>query len=116
MSIFWENGFMSFLVLTVILGGGAASMSGRAVALQWKSIKLLLFYSLLLALGVRFLHFALFEATLLSFPLLLIDYVVLSLLGLLGYRVTRVSQMVTQYRWLYKRTGVFWWREREKTA
>ncbi len=112
MSFFWENGFTSFLFLTVILGGAAAFMSGRAVAIQWKSLRLLIFYCLLLSLAVRFLHFALFEARLVSLKLLLIDFIVILLVGLLGFRITRVKQMVTQYRWLYQRSGLFWWRER----
>jgi hypothetical protein len=33
-------------------------------------------------------------------------------LALLGYRLTRVSQMVTQYPWLYERTGPLSWRSK----
>ena len=112
MSFFWENGFASFLALTVILGGLAAYMSGRAVALRWKSMPLLVFYCFLLACAVRFLHFALFESILLSLKMFLIDFVVMLAWGFLGYRMTRVRQMVTQYRWQYERSGIFWWRER----
>ena len=110
MSFFWENGFLSFLILTVILGGAAAYMTGRAVARQWKDIKLLAYYSFLLSLAVHFLHFALFQARLVSLKLLLIDFVVLFAIGLLGFRLTRVSQMVNQYRWKYRRSAVFWWK------
>lgn len=112
MSFFWENGFLSFLILTVILGGSAAYMSGRAVAVQWKTVQLLAFYSFLLSLAIRFLHFALFEARLISIKLFLIDFIILFAIGMLGYRLTRVSQMVNQYRWKYQRTGVFWWKDK----
>ncbi|MCB1756444.1 MAG: hypothetical protein KDJ38_13035 [Gammaproteobacteria bacterium] len=115
MDFFWENGFASFLILTVVLGGAAAYMSGRAVARQWKSVGLLVFYCALLALAVKFLHFALFDGPLLSLKLLLIDFSVVLLIGLLGYRITRVNQMVTQYRWLYQRSGLFWWRNKPGT-
>lgn len=112
MSWFYENGLWSFVFLTVLLGGAAAFMSGRSIAKAWKSPRLLAFYCFLLACAVRFLHYALFDGTLLSTKGLLIDLVVMLAAGFLGYRLTRVGQMVTQYRWLYRRAGFFWWRER----
>lgn len=112
MAWFYENGLWSFVFLTVLLGGAAAFMSGRSIAQTWKSTKILAFYCLLLACAVRFLHFALFESTLISGKLLLIDLLVMLAAGFFGFRITRVGQMVTQYRWLYQRSGLFWWRER----
>jgi hypothetical protein len=35
--------------------------------------------------------------------------------GFLGYRVTRVSQMTTQYRWINQRAGLFGWVRRPAT-
>ena len=32
--------------------------------------------------------------------------------ALLGYRTKRVSQMTTQYPWLYERTGLLSWRDK----
>lgn len=116
MDILWSNGFWSFVFLTLLLGGGAAWMSGRAIAHSWKSLPLLAFYCLLLACAVRFLHYALHESTLLSPGMLLIDFVVMLVAGFSGFRVARVSQMVTQYRWLYERNLLFWWRERTAPA
>ena len=49
---------------------------------------------------VRFFHFALFDGTLLSLRYYLVDAAVCLLAALLGYRITRVRQMTTQYRWL----------------
>ena len=89
MSIFWSNGFWSFIVLTVILGGSAAWMSGRAVARNWRALWLLGLYCLFLALAVRFLHFALFQSVLLSTPMLLIDLIVMLFFGFVG--ITDVS-------------------------
>jgi hypothetical protein len=68
---------------------------------------------LLLACAVRFFHFALFEGTLLSLHYYVVDALVLIGISLLGYRLTRVRQMVTQYRWLYERSGPFFWREKK---
>jgi hypothetical protein len=112
----WEENPFLFLALTVILGGGAAYMAGRAVALAWKRVWLALVYIVLLGLALRFLHFALFEGTLLSLQYFAVDMVVLLIAGLLGYRITRVNQMVTQYRWLYERRGLFAWRSKPSAA
>ena len=101
-----------FVILTVVLGGGAAYLSGRALALKWRPIWQLVVYMVLLAGAVRFLHYALFEEVLLSMQYYLAAYVVLLGMALLGYRLTRVTQMVTQYYWLYERAGPFGWREK----
>lgn len=106
----WEENPFLFLGLTVILGGAAAYMAGRSVALAWKPVWIVLVYMVLLGLALRFLHFALFHGTLRSVQYFAVDMVVLLVAGLLGYRITRVNQMVTQYRWLYERRGLFGWR------
>ena len=111
-SIFVEDSPWVFLVLTVILGGGAAYMAGRALALTWRPYWQLIAYMLLLGGGLRFLHFALFEAELLSLHYYLTDTLVLIGMASLGFRLTRVAQMITQYNWLYERSGLFNWRDR----
>lgn len=113
MGILWENSFLTFLFVTVIIGGGAGYLSGRSLASNWRPIPQLIFFMLLLALAVRFFHFALFEGTLLSLHYYVVDALVLIGISLLGYRLTRVRQMVTQYRWLYARSGLFFWREKK---
>ncbi len=112
MGILWENSFLPFLFVTVIIGGGAAYLSGRSLAMSWYRIRKLMFYMLLLAGAVRFFHYALFGGTLLSVHYYVVDAAVLIGFSLLGYRLTRVRQMVTQYRWLYERAGPFSWREK----
>ena len=113
MGILWENSFMTFLFVTVIIGGGAGYLAGRSLASNWRPISHLVFFMLLLAFAVRFFHFALFEGTLLSLHYYVVDALVLIGISLLGYRLTRVRQMVTQYRWLYERAGPFFWREKK---
>ena len=49
------------------------------------------FYMLILGAAVRFLHFALFEGTLLSLQFYAVDTVVCLIFGLLGFRVTRAA-------------------------
>ncbi|MBL4740086.1 MAG: hypothetical protein JKY12_03780 [Sneathiella sp.] len=114
MGLVWENSFTVFFFLTVLIGGGAAYMTGRSLAEKWRSIKLPIFYMLLLGAAVRFFNFALFEGTLLSFQYYLADTIVLIAIALIGYRLMRVGQMVSQYPWLYVRQGPFGWREKSK--
>ncbi|MCC3303597.1 DUF6867 family protein [Sneathiella sp. HT1-7] len=116
MGIIWENSFVTFLFVTVIIGGGAGYLSGRSLASNWRPISHLIFFMMLLAFAVRFFHFALFEGTLLSLHYYVVDALVLIGISLLGYRLTRVRQMVTQYRWLYERAGPFSWREKKGAA
>lgn len=113
MGILWENSFWTFFFITVVIGGGAGLMAGRSLASKWRPISQPILYMLLLGAAVRFFHFALFEGTLLSIHYYVVDTIVLICISLLGYRLTRVSQMVTQYRWLYVRTGPFSWRQKK---
>ena len=108
-----ENNFWIFLFLTVVIGGGAAFLAGRAMAQKWRPIGQTVFYMLLLGVAVRFFHYALFDETLLSPYYFAVDCVVLIAAAVLGYRLKRASQMTTQYRWIYERTGPFTWRERK---
>ncbi len=55
---------------------------------------------LILGLAVRFIHFALFEGTLLSPQFYAVDAVVCLIFGYLGFRATRAAQMTTQYSWI----------------
>lgn len=101
-----------FILLTVVLGGGAAFLAGRGLARSWKPFWRIFFYMGLLAAAVRFFHYALFDGELLSLYYYLVTYVVLLGAACLGFRMMRTTQMVTQYRWLYERTGPLTWRPR----
>ena len=114
--IYEEDSLGVFLLISVLLGGGAAWLAGRAVAATWRPWWQVAFYMLILAVAVRFLHFALFEATLLSPHYYLVDLTVCLAFGFLGFRMTRASQMVTQYGWINARAGAFSWRRRTATA
>jgi len=101
------------LMVTGIIGGGAAALAGRAIAATWRPFWHVVAYMLLLGAAVRFVHFALFEASLLSLPSYVVDTVYLIAVGAAAWRMTRVNQMVRQYSWLYERSGPFGWRERQ---
>ncbi|HTK13823.1 MAG TPA: hypothetical protein VL402_08475 [Xanthobacteraceae bacterium] len=91
----------NFLLLSVILGGGAGYLAGRALAQTWRPLWQVVTYALILGGAVRFLHFALFQEPLLSAPAYCIDAATCLALTGFGYVVTRQRQMVTQYDWLH---------------
>jgi hypothetical protein len=112
--LFEEDSFGVFVLITIALGGGAAYLAGRAIAATWRPWWHVALYMLILALAVRFLHFALFGGTLLSPHYYAVDFAFCLLFGYLGYRVTRAGQMSTQYRWLYQRAGALKWAPRQR--
>jgi Domain of unknown function (DUF6867) len=103
---------LQIALVTGLLGGGAAWLTGRAVARTWRPQLHAIGYMLLLGAAARFFHFALFQATLLSVPSYLADTGFFIVLAALSWQLTRVKQMITQYPWLYERAGPFAWRER----
>jgi hypothetical protein len=99
------------ILVTGILGGGAAWLSGRAIANAWRPQWQVAIAAVLVAMAARFIHFALFEGTLLSLRSFGCDTLIFLILGLLAWRATRAAQMVRQYPWLYARVGPLGWRE-----
>lgn len=123
MDLIVEKSYAAFLIVTVVLGGGAAFLTGRALARSWKSFGRLIFYTLLIAAAVRFLHWGLFldatfqswremQGSLLSVHYYIVDALVLIAAASLGYRIERARQMTTQYGWIYERTSPLTWRRR----
>jgi len=111
--IYEEGSFGVFLLVTIFLGGGAAALSGRAIAETWRPVWQVVGYSFILGAAVRFFHFSLFGGSLLSAHYYLIDSAVCLAFGFLGFRATRVAQMVTQYRWINETQGRLRWRRRQ---
>jgi hypothetical protein len=101
-----------FLLVTVILSGGAAALAGRAIAGTWRPWWQIVAYSFILGAAARFIHFALFDGVLLSPQYYLIDSAVCLVCGLLGFRAARAAQMVTQYRWINEPNGPLRWRRK----
>lgn len=110
--IYEEPSIWLFLLVTVVMGGWAAWMTGRAIAITWRPYWNLILYLLILGAAVRFIHFALFEGTLLSIHYYAVDTIVILIIGSLGYQYYKARLMTSQYRWLYERTGPFSWREK----
>ena len=109
----WTESPADFLLITLVLGGGAAYLIGRAVALTWRSLYALTGYLILLDGAVRFIHFALAHDQLIAPVSFLTDLVILAIVGGLGFRVTRAAQITRQYPWLYRRTGPLSWARKE---
>jgi hypothetical protein len=115
--ILWEDspyGLFTFVLITLILGGLGAWAAGRAMAQTWRAMTMIALYMLILTVGVRFLHYALYGETLLSLHFFIVAYVWTVLMAALGYRRMRAGQMATQYSWAYERFGLNW-RAKAKT-
>jgi len=110
--LYEEASIWQFFFVTCLLGGWAAWMTGRACAQTWKPLSSLIVYLLLLALGVRFIHHALFDGTMFSLQYYIVDAIVITIIGLVGFRYTRTNQMVTQYHWLYERESALSWKSK----
>lgn len=108
-SIFGTTPLVSFFI-TLILGGGCALMTGRALALNWRPQWQLIIYCLLLGMADRFLIYALFQGEIFLPSGFVCDSLVLMVIGFVTFRITRASQMVRQYPWAYESAGFFGWR------
>jgi hypothetical protein len=95
-----QDDAVPFLLVTVVLGGGAAWLSGRAIAQTWRPWWQGMLYMFILGGSVRFIHFALFEGTLTSLAGYAIDTAVALGFAAAGFRAMRVRQMARQYAFL----------------
>jgi hypothetical protein len=110
--LYASESLLQIALVTGAIGGGAAFLAGRAIAQTWRPFWNVLLYMAMLGGAVRFVHFALFEATLLSPASYTVDTLYLIAVGALAWRMTRAAQMATQYYWLYERTSPLTWRTR----
>jgi len=110
--LYADETLLQIALVSGLLGGGAAWLAGRAIARTWRPLWHVILSMLLLGAAVRFVHFALFDGELLSWPSYALDTAFLTLVGALSWRVTRTGQMVRQYNWLYERATPVTWRKR----
>ena len=110
--LYEEDSLGVFLLVTVVLGGGAAALAGRAVALTWRPWWQVVLYMLMLGAAVRFIHFALFGGTLLSIHYHAIDTLVCMAFGFAGFQAARARWMVAQYPWINEPDGPLRWRRK----
>ena len=105
---------LQVVLVTGLLGAGAAWLSGRAIAATWRPIWHAAVAMVLIGAAARFIHYALFHGTLLSPTSFACDMAVFLAVGLIAWRATHAAQMVRQYPWLYVRAGPLNWREFEQ--
>ena len=110
--LYEEDSLGVFLLVTVVLGGGAAALAGRAVALTWRPWWQVVVYMLMLGAVVRFIHFALFGGTLLSIHYYAVDTLVCMAFGFAGFQAARARRMVAQYPWINEPDGPLRWRRK----
>lgn len=113
-AIYESESLLQVVLVTGLIGGGAAFLAGRAIAATWRPFWHVVIYMALLGAAVRFVHFALFEGTLLAPVSYAADTLYLLVLGALAWRMTRAAQMATQYYWLYERSGPLTWRAKNE--
>jgi len=115
-----------FIGVVIVLGGGTAFMMGQAIAQAWHPWWQNIAYSLMLAIAVQFLTYALFDGAFIvaavvssqapPFGTAMAGYLatslVLTAVSSFAFRITRARKMVSQYPWLYERVGLFGWRSK----
>lgn len=106
-----------FIGMTLVVMGGAAILTGNAVAGSWRSAWQVCFYGLLLGIATRFFSLALFYSDPFFTPErwargAVVDAVCLIVYGLLAYRLTYVARMAKQYPWQVRRLGLFFYTNR----
>jgi len=111
--IYEEKSIWVFLLVTVVIGGWTAWRTGKGIATSWGEIvPHVLIYTLLLGVGIRFIHHALYAGTMFSPQYYVVDTIVLLIFSTLGFRYTRARQMATNYHWIYEKAGPFSWKKK----
>ena len=99
------------VIFTGLIMGGAAFLTGQALAGAWRSPSYVVGPSLLLAAVDRFLEWGLFGEPPWSIAGLVLDFGILLAIALFAHRLTHVKKMVRQYPWLYARSGLLGYRK-----
>lgn len=113
--LYSSTSLLHIFFITGVMGCGCAWLAGRAIALTWRPVTMVLGAAILMGLAVRFIHFALFDEPLFAMITLLVETAILFAVALLAYRRTRALQMVRQYYWLYQMRGPLSWGPRQAT-
>lgn len=101
-----------FIGLTLVVFGFCGFLTGQSLAEGWKPVSMVFAYTILMGLGDRFLVFGLFGGPLLHLPGFIVHTIAIGIVTLVSYRLTLAHRMVSQYPWLYERSGPFGWREK----
>jgi len=102
--LYEEQSLATFLFVTFVLGGAAAFLSGRAIARIWQPWWMTVPAAFAVGIGVRFIHFALFDAAFAVLRFFAVDTLIVFAFALAGYWVARERQMTRQYGVLKRET------------
>lgn len=102
-----------FIGLTLFLIGGAAVLTGHALAENWRPEWQVIAAAIGLGLLDRFLIYALFAGSLLHPVGFVVHTLIIIGIAMVAFRITRAHRMVLQYPWKYERSGLFGWHERQ---
>ena len=111
--LYSNESIFQVLFVTLVLGGSGAALTGRAIANTWRNIWVAVAAMIPMGMAVRFVHYALFNETLLSPHTYLIETLFLIVVACLSFQRARALQMVRQYYWLYELEGPIRWRPRQ---
>ena len=103
--------WLQFGLLTVVVFGFAAFMMGRALADTWRPSWQNVAYAMLLGVANRLFQNFLCGNDVINLVAYVVGTAVLLGIAFVAYRATQAYKMVTQYPWLYERTGPFSWRQ-----
>lgn len=112
MGILYGNSLTAFIMITVVIAGAAAWLTGRAIGRTWGPTWQAVAYMVPLAASARFLHYALAGGQLTSLQYYLVNFVILAGIAALAHRVAQTGQMAQQYPWIYERTSLVTLREK----
>ena len=88
-----------FSALTILIACAAAFAAGRAIAIAWRPLWLILFAAVPLGVAAPLLDFMLIGETD-PVPLVIVSIVIATISAGIGFRWHRGRQMVRQYPWL----------------
>jgi len=107
-SVSWPE----FIFLTLIFFGWLGYMTASSLGRMWRPVWQNVVYGLMLGGACRLLEMMLFQGPLSSLRGFLIASAYIIVVMLLSYRIAVTKMMVTQYPWLYERSGLLGWREK----
>lgn len=102
-----------FIAMTLVVVGFAAFMTGQGLANTWRPWWQILPYGILLGCVDRFLTWGLFGGKLILLTGYVVNTLVILAITAFAYRLTQVGRMVTQYPWLYERSGPLSYRRKD---
>ncbi|MGR4000914.1 MAG: hypothetical protein OD811_03860 [Alphaproteobacteria bacterium] len=100
-----------FLTMALAL---CAWLGGWHLGNGWRGFWVTIFYAFITACFHRFLVYALAEGAFLSILGILLSLLMSCALFLFSWRLRLAARMVSQYPWLYRRSGLLSWRALEE--